>query len=45
MKIAKDKQKSLVDLKRTRKEFQVGEHAFVKVKPKRDPLSWGVVLN
>ena len=35
LKIAQDIQKSHVDLKRTQKEFQVGEHVFVKVKPRK----------
>ena len=29
LKIAQDRQKSQVDLKRTPKEFQVGEHVFI----------------
>ena len=35
LKIAQDKQKSHTYLKITRKEFQVGEHVFVKVKPRK----------
>ena len=37
MKIAQDRQKSQ-DLKRTPKEFQVGEHVFIKVRPKKSSL-------
>ena len=35
LKIAQDRQKSQADLKRTQKEFQVGEHVFIKVRPKK----------
>ena len=35
LKVAQDRQKSQVDLKQTWKEFQVSEHVFTKVKPKR----------
>ena len=45
LKTTHDRQKGHADLKRTQKEFQVGEHVFVKVKPIKYPLSWGVVLN
>ena len=41
LKIVPDRQKSQVDLKRTPKEFQVGEHVFIKVRPKRVSLSLG----
>ena len=34
LKVARDRQKSQEDLKRTPKEFQVGEHVFIKVRPK-----------
>ena len=32
LKVAQDRQKSQVDLKRTQKKFQVGEHVFIKVR-------------
>ena len=35
LKTAQDRKKSHADLKRTPKEFQVGEHVFVKVKPRK----------
>ena len=38
LKISQDKQKSHVDLKITPKEFQVGEHVFVKLKPRKKIL-------
>ena len=41
MKVAQDRQKSQVDLKRTPKEFQVGEHVFIKVRPKKSSLILG----
>ena len=41
MKTAKDRQKFHSDLKRTPKEFRVGEHVFVKVKPKKSFFKLG----
>ena len=41
LKIAKDRQKSQADLKRTQKEFQAGEHVFIKVIPKKSSLRLG----
>ena len=41
MKIVQDQQKSQADLKRTPKEFQVGEHVFIKVTPKKSSLRLG----
>ena len=41
LKIAQDRQKSHVDLKRTQKEFQVGEHSFVKLKPRKSFFKLG----
>ena len=38
LKIAQDRQKNQADLKRTPKEFQVGEHVFIKVRPKKSSL-------
>ena len=40
-KIAQEQQKSQADLKRTPKEFQVGEHVFIKVRPKKSSLRLG----
>ena len=37
-----DKQKSQADLKRTQKEFQNGEHVFIKVRPKKSSLRLGI---
>ena len=39
--MAQDRKKSQADLKRTPKEFQVGEHVFIKVRPKKISLSLG----
>ena len=41
MKVTQDRQRSQVDLKRTPKEFQVGEHVFIKVRPKKSSLRLG----
>ena len=35
LKVAQDRQKSQVDIKRIQKEFQVSEHVFIKVRPKK----------
>ena len=45
LKVAHDRQKSQEDLKRTRKEFQVGEHVFIKVRPKKSSLRLGSCAN
>ena len=41
LKVAQDRHKSQADLKRTQKEFQVGEHVFIKVRPKKSSLRLG----
>ena len=41
LKVVQDRQKSQADLKRTQKEFQVGEHVFIKVRPKKSSLKLG----
>ena len=41
LKIAQDRKKSHANLKRTQKEFQVGEHVFVKVKPQKNSFKLG----
>lgn len=41
LKTTQDKQESYVDLKRTCKEFVVGDHAYLKVKPKTISLKLG----
>ena len=41
LKVAQDRQKSQVDIKSTPKEFQVGEHVFIKVRPKKSSLMLG----
>ena len=40
-KTAQDRQKSHANLKRTPKELQVGEHVFVKVKPRKSSFKLG----
>ena len=41
LKIAQDRQKSHADLKRNLNKFQVGEHVFVKVKPRKRSFKLG----
>ena len=41
LKIAQDRKKRHADLKRTPKELQVGEHVFVKVKPRKRSFTLG----
>ena len=41
LKVAQDRQKSQAELKRTPKEFQVGEHVFINVRPKKSSLRLG----
>ena len=41
LKTAQDRKKSHANLKRTSKEFQVGEHVFVKVKLKKNSFKLG----
>ena len=41
LKTAQDRKKSHADLKRTLNEFQVGEHVFVKVKPRKNSFKLG----
>ena len=41
MKVSQDKQKSYADLKRTPQELYVGEHVYVKVKPRKKSLRFG----
>ena len=41
LKVSQDRKKSYVDLKITPREFQVGEHVYIKVNPKRSSLILG----
>ena len=41
MKIVQDRKKIQADLKRTPTKFQVGEHVFIKVRPKKSSLRLG----
>ena len=41
LKVARGRQKSQANLKRTLKEFQVGEHVLIKVRPKKSSLRLG----
>ena len=40
LKAAQDRQKSFADRKRRFKEFQVGDHVFVRIQPRRSTLQW-----
>ena len=42
LKTTQDRQKSHADLKITLKEFRVGEHVFVKVKPRKRSFKLGI---
>lgn len=35
LKVAQDRKKSYADLKRQHKEFEIGDHIYLRVKPKR----------
>ena len=41
LKVAQDRQNSQANLKRTPKEFQVGEHVFIKLRPKKSSQRLG----
>ena len=41
LKAAQDRKKSYVNLKRTPREFQVGDHVYIIVKPKKISLRLG----
>eukprot|EP00253_Pinus_taeda_P014855 PITA_14855 len=40
LKVAQDRQKSYADRKRNLKEFQVGEHVYVRIQAKKSTLQW-----
>ena len=41
LKIAQDRHKIQADLKQTQKEFHMGEHVFIEVRPKKSSLKLG----
>jgi hypothetical protein len=41
LKVAQDRKKSYVDAKRTPREFNVGDHVYIRVKPKKSSLQLG----
>ena len=41
LKVGHDRKKSQADLKRNPKEFQVGKHVFIKVRPQKSSLILG----
>eukprot|EP00253_Pinus_taeda_P009150 PITA_09150 len=42
LKAAQDRQKSFVDRKKRFKEYQVGDHVYVRIRAKRSALQWSV---
>eukprot|EP00253_Pinus_taeda_P032659 PITA_32659 len=40
LKVAQDRQKSFADRKRNFKEYQVGEHVYVRIRAKKSTLQW-----
>eukprot|EP00253_Pinus_taeda_P006256 PITA_06256 len=40
LKVAQDRQKSYADRKRNFKEFQVGDHVYVRIRAKKSTLQW-----
>ena len=42
LKVAQDRQKSYANKKRTTKEYNVGEHVFLRIKPKKSTLIIGL---
>ena len=42
LKVSQDRKKSYADLKRNHREFQVGEHVYIKVNPKKISLRLGM---
>ena len=45
LKVSQDRKKSYADLKRNHREFQVGEHVYIKVNPKKISLRLGKYSN
>jgi len=41
MKVAQNKQKGYANNKRTHREFKVGDHVYLRVKPKRSSMRMG----
>ena len=41
LKVSQDRKKSYADLKRAPREFQVGEHVYIKINPKKRSLRLG----
>jgi len=40
LKVAQDRQKSFADRKRTFREYQVGEHVYVRIRARRSAPQW-----
>ena len=41
LKVAQNRQKSYVDQKRTPREFKMGDHVYLRIKPRRSSLKMG----
>jgi hypothetical protein len=41
LKVAQNRQKSYADQKKTPREFQAGDHVYLRIKPKRSSLKMG----
>ena len=44
LKVEQDIQKSYSDLKRQHKEFSIGDHVYIQVKPKKSSLKLGISI-
>ena len=45
LKVAQEKQKVYADRKRNFQEFAVGDHVYVRIKPKKITLRWNAFSN
>jgi hypothetical protein len=45
LKIAQDRQKSYADRKGAPKEFKIGDHVYLRVRPRKSSLRMGVCAN
>lgn len=45
LKATQDRQKNFSNWKRSFREFEVGDHVYVRIQPKKSTLQWTDVLN
>ena len=45
LKVAQDRKKIYADQNRTARQFQVGDHVFLKVRPNKSSLNLGICSN